>query len=509
MLKKSIGLVVVGIFVVFGAIGILTLTKNNVNASEIGGDGKITAYFQSGYGENTMKTRDLRTFVNERNGKLETRANDILVPTAASFGFKNTGYTFKGWRKVDDIIVYNDFMPAGLSETDGEIVFIAEWTANTYKLTFIPGHPTIIMTSPSAMNVTTGELMAGLANRASTAFTFARNNSIGGYTFKGWRTAPNGEGVGLEPENPFTIGKNAIVYGHWVKQVVGEPQNTLDATLVSKILGTNEQGPMKTIVYDYRPGARFTFHLSAFIYTGFTLVRIDFDKNTTITPDMFTDGTYVVTGVSTNLNMVAYYTVNTSNGGTNGGTNGGQTQTQTYTGTTIINGTTSTFTFKSGSTFTFHADRFDTIEGKRFTGITINANGTSQTVSLAQFVNGTYTTGAYASNVTFTANFVNATVTLTVQYVKVGGGKILTDDVYSGKDARQYNEQLIFGLKDWKDANGDVFTGFDKVDGYSFSHFKVVGEDTEYTKEKLLAKGTNHYFIYQIKANTTVTVYYI
>lgn len=521
MLKRSIGLVVVGIFVVFGAIGVLVLTKSTLNAAELGGDGKITVYFQSeGY---DMKGRDIRTFINERTGRLETRANDTAIPTPKSFGFEKDGYTFKGWRKADDIIVYGDYMPAGLSEEDGILVFVAEWSANTYRLSFQSSHPTKGMIEPSAIDVTMGETMPLLGNRSTTVFTFIRNYSIDGYTFKGWRTEPKGEGIALEPENAYTLARHAIAYGYWVKQTgEGENPTTLVATLTSKLLGTAGplEGPLKARTYDYRPGARFTFHYAEFLFDGYVFTRIDFDANTTINPTMFVNGQYTVTGVSKNLNMVAYYYKLTEGGNTDGGTPNGGTPnggvdggtnpipTPTYTGTTIINGTTSTFTFKSGSTFTFHADRFDIYEGKRFTGVTITANGNSATVGIAQFIDGKYTTGAYTSNVTFTANYVAATVTLTVQYVKVGGGKIMTDDVYSGKDARPYNEELIFGLKDWKDASGEVFTGFDKVTGYTFSHFQVVGEPTLYTKDKLLAKGTNYFFIYQIKANTTVVVYY-
>ena len=149
----------------------------------------------------TVGTLNTYTVTFAANGGAGTMAAESdNAPTALTANaFTRAGYTFSAWNSAAN--------GSGTSYADGasypftaDATLYAQWTANTYTVTF-------------AANGGAGT-MAAESHNAPTALT-ANAFTRAGYTFAGWNTAADGTGSGYADgaTYPFTV--NATLYAQW------------------------------------------------------------------------------------------------------------------------------------------------------------------------------------------------------------------------------------------------------------------------------------------------------
>ena len=131
-------------------------------------------------------------------------AGEVTLPAN---GFTKTGYTFTGWNTQAN--------GGGVSYTDGssvsnllsDLTLYAQWTANTYTVSF-DGNGSTSGTTAS-MQVTYGE-----AAKALTANGFVRDD----YSFAGWNTAADGSGTSYADGAEISdLTADLVLYAQWEK----------------------------------------------------------------------------------------------------------------------------------------------------------------------------------------------------------------------------------------------------------------------------------------------------
>ncbi len=123
---------------------------------------------------------------------------DGTTITLAANTFTNPGYSFTGWS--DGTVTYLAGATYTLLSDGTPIVLTAQWTANTYTVTFNANGGTGTM-APETANVPT----------ALTANSFANT----GYSFTGWNTAADGSGTAYADGATYPFTANAILYAQW------------------------------------------------------------------------------------------------------------------------------------------------------------------------------------------------------------------------------------------------------------------------------------------------------
>ncbi len=191
----------------------------------------------------------------------------ITLPAAPTL----SGYTFAGW--------YTAVNGGGTQFTastavTANITVYANWTANTYTVTF---------------NSQGGSAVGSISNIASGAtVTLPAAPTLSGYTFAGWYTAVNGGGTQFTASTAVTA--NITVYANWLSQ---------DASLSSAVL-TDAQNN----TYSFTP----TFVSTTTTYTiSPALQQTDSNANTLIP--------YTLTLTTTNLNATITSVQETGIGG--------------------------------------------------------------------------------------------------------------------------------------------------------------------------------------------------
>jgi uncharacterized repeat protein (TIGR02543 family) len=112
-----------------------------------------------------------------------------------------TGYTFGGWftgkngsgEPYTGVTIYN--------RTDN-IILYAKWTVNSYTVSFNANY--IGGINPPDQNVTYDAAVGFLPSPART-----------GYTFKGWNTQANGDGITYSEDKIYTTAGNTTLYAQW------------------------------------------------------------------------------------------------------------------------------------------------------------------------------------------------------------------------------------------------------------------------------------------------------
>ena len=131
-------------------------------------------------------------------------------------GFTRTGYTFAGWAETETgDKVYDDGQEvSNLASENGAVVTLyAQWTANTYTVTWVDGQGTTLRTD----SVKYGESLPAAP----------ANPTRDGYTFNGWSTTP-----ATMPAEPVTITAQWTAIEYSVKYYDGTSEYTeLAATL--------------------------------------------------------------------------------------------------------------------------------------------------------------------------------------------------------------------------------------------------------------------------------------
>jgi uncharacterized repeat protein (TIGR02543 family) len=153
-------------------------------------------------------------------------------------GFR-TGYTFIGWRSdySGTSTVYGHdcqgsgyYSVAGTTMPEADVVFTAEWQANTLTITY---------DSNGGSSVTDGDATTVSGGTISTLPT---NPTRTGYTFAGWYTATSG-GTQITTSSPHGQTSNFTLYARWIG-------NTLNITYDSQGAGPVTDGATTTRVGD-------------------------------------------------------------------------------------------------------------------------------------------------------------------------------------------------------------------------------------------------------------------
>ena len=262
-------------------------------------------------------------------GKSVTQNYGTLLSAPA---VTRTGYTFKGWSPA---------VPATVPAEDA--TYTAQWTADTYTVTFNANGGTVSTTSKSVTyDSTYGTLPTPM--RTGTGIT---------YTFLGWFTALTG-GDQVTAATKVLITTNQTVYAHW--------SSSVNAYTVTYSPGAYGTGTQQTATKTY--GVSLTLKDAIFTRTGYTQtgwatsdggakaydLSASYTANAAVTLYPFwTADTYTVTldqqgGSGGTASVIATYdsampsiTIPTWNGYTFGGywtgTNGSGVQYYTATGT--------------------------------------------------------------------------------------------------------------------------------------------------------------------------------
>ncbi len=168
------------------------------------------------------------------------------IPTALTLNtFARTGYTFSHWNTAAN--------GSGASYTDGEtydftanITLFAQWTANTYTVTFdANGGSTPV---PISKAVTYDSAYGTLATTSRT-----------GYTFSGWFTAASG-GTQVTAATVVNTAANHTLYAQWTANIYTV---TFDANGGSTPIPTS-----KAVTYDSAYGTLATTSRTGYTFSG-------------------------------------------------------------------------------------------------------------------------------------------------------------------------------------------------------------------------------------------------
>jgi len=147
----------------------------------------ITYYDQGG----TVLPGNTSANPNPTGYTIESDTINLLPPVKA-------GYTFEGWTWSGQS---NPQLEVAITKgSTGDHSYTANWTANTYNVTFDPNGGTV---SPESKNVTFGVAYGTLPEPNRT-----------GYTFTGWYTAKSG-GTKVEASTAVAIASNHTLYAGW------------------------------------------------------------------------------------------------------------------------------------------------------------------------------------------------------------------------------------------------------------------------------------------------------
>ena len=138
------------------------------------------------------------TGVKDSDGYLTYAEQTVTLPSP-----ERTGYTFNGWRRsgkntdLKGVVKSSDI---GV-DSDGEnITLTAQWTANTYTVTFNASGGSV---SPASRDVT-----------YNSAYGELPTPTRAGYTFLGWYTAASG-GSQVTADTKVTVAGNHALYAQW------------------------------------------------------------------------------------------------------------------------------------------------------------------------------------------------------------------------------------------------------------------------------------------------------
>ena len=119
------------------------------------------------------------------------------------------GFTFAGWNTIEN--------GTGISYSQGNTFTInanttlyAQWSLSAYTVTY-NGNDNTSGNAPtdSSSPYTSGSMVTVLGNTGSTVLEKS------GYTFAGWNTIANGNGISFLQEDTFTIYANTTLYAQW------------------------------------------------------------------------------------------------------------------------------------------------------------------------------------------------------------------------------------------------------------------------------------------------------
>ena len=152
-----------------------------------------------------------QTITFDANGGTGTMAPETGSAPAAltANAFTRTGYTFAGWNTAADGsgTPYADMASYPFNAS---VTLYAQWTAQTYTVTFEANFPADAKGGTGTMAPETGSAPAAL-----TANAF----SLPGYNFAGWNTAADGSGTPYADTASYPFNASATLYAQWTPQI--------------------------------------------------------------------------------------------------------------------------------------------------------------------------------------------------------------------------------------------------------------------------------------------------
>ena len=251
-------------------------------------------------------TADIYTVTFDGNGSTSGSTASVSVtydagPVALTTnGFTRTGYTFTGWNTQDDGEGTNYADGALVSNLLSDLTLYAQWTANTYTVTFDGNGSTSGATS--ATNVTYG---------ADPVALNLNNFEKIGYSFVGWNTQADGEGTAYaDGQEVSNLTSSFTLYAQWTA-------NTYEVAFVGN---GSTSGTTASMQVTYGEAAK------ALILNGFSRIGYSFAGwNTQADGEgaVFVDGA-LVSDLTEPIILYAQWTANTytvtfdGNGSTSG-----------------------------------------------------------------------------------------------------------------------------------------------------------------------------------------------
>ncbi|MBS4028758.1 MAG: InlB B-repeat-containing protein, partial [Ignavibacteriales bacterium] len=205
-----------------------------------------------------------------------------------SNAFTKVGYTFSGWNTSAD--------GSGTAYADGanysftaSITLYAQWTINSYTVTFDNNTGTGTMSNQSANYNTPTAL---------TTNTFTKT----GYTFSGWNTAADGSGTAYADGANYNFTASITLYAQW----------TISDPIISSIF------PSSKIIGE----ATFTMSITGTNFIESSIVRFNGSDRTTT----FINDTELTAEIpASDLTVVGSYTITVFNSMPGGGSSNGKT----------------------------------------------------------------------------------------------------------------------------------------------------------------------------------------
>ncbi len=205
-------------------------------------------------------------------------------------GFTRTGYTFTGWNTQANGsgIAYG----AGATITiTANTTLYAQWTANTYAVTFNGNGST----SGSMSNET---FTYGVAKALSTN-GFSRT----GYTFTGWNTQANGSGTAYGAGATITITANTTLFAQWTANTYTVSFNGNGSTSGSMSNETFTYGVAKTLTSNGFTRTNYTFVGWGTVAGGPVVYANGQSISITANVSLYAQWTPVITLSSTSLSL--------------------------------------------------------------------------------------------------------------------------------------------------------------------------------------------------------------
>lgn len=298
------------------------------------------------------------------NGGSVTTANPTSYNvTTAAFTINNptkTGYTFEGWTGTGLSSATKTVTVA--KGSSGNRSYTANWTANTYTVTFNANGGTC---STANKTVTYASTYGTLPTPTKT-----------GYVFNGWYTSSSG-GTKITSSTNVSITANQTLYAQWTEIVLTSVTVKTNPTVVNYYVGDTLNTGGLTLTAKYSDGSTktisngFTCTPSKLDTAGTQKITVTYGGKTTsfnVTVEAVALASIAVKTNPTKTNYCVGDTLNTS----------GLTLTATYN-----NGTTKTIS----SGFTCTPTTFNTVGAQRITvtygGKTTSFNVTVEAVALA------------------------------------------------------------------------------------------------------------------------------
>jgi uncharacterized repeat protein (TIGR02543 family) len=189
-----------------------TVTYNNSGSCVIDGSQAGNGTYAAAQAKQiitvTLKSQSVTFDANGGTGTMAPETGSAPATLTAN-AFTRTGYTFAGWNTAADGSG-TPYADTASYPFNASVTLYAQWTAQTYTVTFEANFPADAKGGTGTMAPETGSAPAAL-----TANAF----SLPGYSFAGWNTAADGSGVPYANTASYPFNASATLYAQWTPQI--------------------------------------------------------------------------------------------------------------------------------------------------------------------------------------------------------------------------------------------------------------------------------------------------